>query len=211
MTAPLLAARTRTPDIHDPEEPVTTTPAPEATVPAAPPAPVAPADTAAPARPPVRLRPPARPGPLAVLAATAACTAALLLLVALGTVLHHPLLIPPLAASMALVAASPELPLSQPRSLVGGQLLSALTGFAVLAAAGPGLWSAAVAGGLALGVMMLARTPHSPAAATAVIVALQDPPFLVFTALLVLSCLLLVAVGLTAARATRRTYPAYWF
>ncbi|WP_309052715.1 HPP family protein [Streptomyces sp.] len=193
---------------------MTTTPAPEATVPATPSAPVAPAPAATPSAPaPVaaRPRPPARPRPLAVLAATAASTAALLLLVALGTVLHHPLLVPPLAASMALVAASPELPLSQPRSLVGGQLLSALTGFAVLAVAGPGLWSAAVAGGLALGVMMLARTPHSPAAATAVIVALQDPPFLAFTALLLLACLLLVAVGLAAARATRRAYPTYWF
>jgi CBS-domain-containing membrane protein len=44
-----------------------------------------------------------------------------------------------------------------------------------------------------------------------VIVALQNPPFLAFTALLLLSCLLLVAVGLAAARATRRAYPTYWF
>ncbi|MER5735148.1 MULTISPECIES: HPP family protein [unclassified Streptomyces] len=179
--------------------------APEATVPA-PPAPAT-----APAAPVRRPGPPPRPRPLAVLAATGASTAALLLLVALGTVLHHPLLIPPLAASMALVAASPELPLSQPRSVIGGQLLSALTGFAVLAVAGPGLWGAAVAGGLALGAMMLARTPHSPAAATAVIVALGSPPFWTFTALLLASCTLLVAVGLLSARATRRTYPVYWF
>ncbi|MFF9144280.1 HPP family protein [Streptomyces sp. NPDC014861] len=197
---------------------MTTTPAPEATVPA-PSAPTAtttataavptPAPSAVPA--PARPGPPPRPRPLAVLAATGASTAALLLLVALGTVLHHPLLIPPLAASMALVAASPDLPLSQPRSVIGGQLLSALVGFAVLAVAGPGLWSAAVAGGLALGVMMLARTPHSPAAATAVIVALEAPPFRTFTGLLLASCLLLVAVGLLAARAARRRYPAYWF
>ncbi|MGW4056110.1 HPP family protein [Streptomyces sp. NPDC004779] len=190
---------------------MTTTPAPEATVPA----PSAPTTTtvptSAPAPAPVRPGPPPRPRPLAVLAATGASTAALLLLVALGTVLHHPLLIPPLAASMALVAASPDLPLSQPRSVIGGQLLSALAGFAVLAVAGPGLWSAAVAGGLALGVMMLARAPHSPAAATAVIVALEAPPFWTFTGLLLASCLLLVAVGLLAARARRRRYPAYWF
>ncbi|MFF0479933.1 HPP family protein [Streptomyces sp. NPDC004435] len=192
---------------------MTTTPAPEATVPA-PSAPTATATaipTSAPAPAPVRPGPPPRPRPLAVLAATGASTAALLLLVALGTVLHHPLLIPPLAASMALVAASPDLPLSQPRSLIGGQLLAALAGFAVLAVAGPGLWSAAVAGGLALGVMMLARAPHSPAAATAVIVALEAPPFWTFTGLLLTSCLLLVAVGLLAARAGRRRYPAYWF
>ncbi|MEU2654877.1 HPP family protein [Streptomyces sp. NPDC007325] len=188
----------------------TSTPAPEATVPA-PSAPTAPAPAPHPAPAPVRPGPPPRPRPLAVLVATGVSTAALLLLVALGTVLHHPLLIPPLAASMALVAASPDLPLSQPRSVIGGQFLSALAGFAVLAVAGPGLWSAAVAGGLALGVMTLARAPHSPAAATAVIVALDAPRFWTFTGLLLASCVLLVAVGLLAARAGRRRYPLYWF
>ncbi|MEU5916349.1 HPP family protein [Streptomyces sp. NPDC047141] len=160
---------------------------------------------------PTRPGPPPRPRPGTVLVSTAAAVAALLLLVALGAVLHQPLLIPPLAASMALVAGAPALPLSQPRSVLGGQLLSALTGFAVLAAAGPGPWGAAVAGGLALGVMTLARTPHSPAAATAVIVALQAPPFWSFLGLLALASLLLVAVGLGAARAAGRTYPSYWF
>ncbi|MFI2734327.1 HPP family protein [Streptomyces sp. NPDC018711] len=153
---------------------------------------------------------PPRPRPRAVLVSTAAAVTALLLLVAVGTALHQPLLIPPLAASMALVAGAPDLPLSQPRSVVGGQLLSALTGFAVLAVAAPGPWAAAVAGGLALGVMMTARTPHSPAAATAVIVALQDPPFWSFLGLLALASVLLVAAGPAAARATGRTYPAYW-
>ncbi|MGW8354115.1 HPP family protein [Streptomyces wedmorensis] len=171
----------------------------------------APAPTApAPAAPPRATAPP-RPRPGVVLASTAAAVTALLLLVAVGALLREPLLIPPLAASMALVAGAPDLPLSQPRSVVGGQLLSALTGFAVLAVAGPGLWGAAVAGGLALGVMMAARTPHSPAAATAVIVALQAPPFWSFLGLLALASLLLVAVGLGAGRVTGRTYPRYWF
>ncbi|MER5706509.1 HPP family protein [Streptomyces sp. NPDC002122] len=181
-----------------------TTPAPVTTTPDAPsPSP------AAPPRP--RPGPPPRPRPRVLLVGTGAAVTALLLLVSVGTLLHQPLLIPPLAASMALVAGAPDLPLSQPRSVVGGQLLSALTGFAVLAVAGPGLWGAAVAGGLALGVMMCARTPHSPAAATAVIVALQSPPFWSFLGLLALASLLLVAVGLAGARAAGRTYPAYWF
>ncbi|WP_435970029.1 HPP family protein [Streptomyces sp. Qhu_M48] len=154
--------------------------------------------------------PPPRPRPRVLLGSTAVGVAALLVLVAVGTVLDRPLLVPPLAASMALVAGAPDLPLSQPRSVVGGQLLSALTGFAVLAVAGPGPWGAAVAGGLALGVMTLARTPHSPAAATAVIVALQSPPFWSFLGLLALASLLLVAAGLGSARATGRTYPTYW-
>ncbi|MFI9118761.1 HPP family protein [Streptomyces bikiniensis] len=166
--------------------------------------------SAAPAASAPRPRPPARPRPRVLLGATAAAVAVLLLLVAVGTLLRQPLLIPPLAASAALVAGAPDLPLSQPRSVVGGQLLSALTGFAVLAAAGPGPWGAAVAGGLALGVMALARAPHSPVAATAVVVALQAPPFWSFLGFLALACLLLVAAGLAAAPATGRTYPAYW-
>ncbi|MET8508231.1 HPP family protein [Streptomyces sp. NPDC004787] len=173
------------------------------TAPAAPPASAAPA----PARPTA----PARPRPRVLLASTAVSVTALLLLVAVGSALHQPLLIPPLAASMALVAGAPDLPLAQPRSVVGGQLLSALTGFAVLAVAGPGPWGAAVAGGLALGVMAAARTPHSPAAATAVIVALQHPPFVPFVALLALATVLLVATGLAGARLSGRRYPAYWF
>ncbi|WP_406860926.1 HPP family protein [Streptomyces sp. HUAS MG47] len=168
----------------------------------------APPAVASPARTPASAPP--RPRPRVVLAGTALSTLALLTLVALGTAVHHPLLIPPLAASMALVAGAPDLPLSQPRSVVVGQLLSALTGFAVLAVAGPGLWSAAVAGGLALGAMMLARTPHSPAAATAVIVALQDPPFWTFTGLLALACAVLVATGVLGGRLTGRRYPVYW-
>ncbi|MFE5715372.1 HPP family protein [Streptomyces sp. NPDC056501] len=179
-----------------------TTPAPVTTTPDS-------LSPAAPTRP--RPGPPPRPRPRVLLAGTGAAVTALLLLVSVGTLLHQPLLIPPLAASMALVAGAPDLPLSQPRSVVGGQLLSALTGFAVLAVAGPGLWGAAVAGGLALGVMMCARTPHSPAAATAVIVALQAPPFWSFLGLLALASLLLVAVGLAGARAAGRTYPSYWF
>ncbi|MFI8517053.1 HPP family protein [Streptomyces sp. NPDC085481] len=159
---------------------------------------------------PARVSAPARPRPRVLLASTAVSVTALLLLVAVGYALHEPLLIPPLAASMALVAGAPDLPLAQPRSIVGGQLLSALTGFAVLAVTGPGLWGAAVAGGLALGVMSAARTPHSPAAATAVIVTLQNPPFWTFLALLALASLLLVATGLAGARLSGRRYPAYW-
>ncbi|WP_398852551.1 HPP family protein [Streptomyces lateritius] len=194
----------------------TAAPAPGPTAADHAPTPAAPAPTAAPlptraAPADSRPGPPPRPRPRVLLASTAGSVAALVLLVAVGTGLDQPLLIPPLAASMALVAGAPDLPLSQPRSVVGGQLLSALTGFAVLAVAGPGLWGAAVAGGLALGVMMLARTPHSPAAATAVIVALQSPPLWSFLGLLALASLLLVVVGLGSARATGRTYPVYWF
>ncbi|MFE0461533.1 HPP family protein [Kitasatospora sp. NPDC058965] len=150
--------------------------------------------------------------PLTAVRAAGFSVGALLLLVGVGVVLRQPLLIPPLAASAALVHGAPGLPLSQPRNLVGGQLLSALTGYAVLAVAGPGVWGAAVAGGLALGAMLLARVPHSPAAATAVIVVMQAPPAVRFVPLLALATVLLVAIGLLPGRTGQHPvrYPVRW-
>nr|WP_051717469.1 HPP family protein [Streptomyces megasporus] len=155
---------------------------------------------------------PARPRALTVAVATAGSVVALVLLVAIGTGLDQVWLIPPLAASSALVFGAPALPLAQPRSVVGGQLLSALTGFAVLAVAGSSAWGAAVAGGLALGVMMLARTPHSPAAATAVIVVAQSPEPALFLVLLAAASTVLVLVGVAVGRLRATTdYPTYWW
>ncbi|RAG84946.1 HPP family protein [Streptacidiphilus pinicola] len=125
---------------------------------------------------------------------------ALLVLVAVGVLLHQPLLIPPLAASAALVHGAPGLPISQPRNLIGGQLLSALIGFGVLALTGPSPWGAALAAGLALGVMLRLGLSHSPAAATSVIVVLQAPPAVPFLALLLVGTVLLVAIGLLPGR-----------
>ncbi|MFF8378738.1 HPP family protein [Streptomyces sp. NPDC015661] len=155
---------------------------------------------------------PPRPSTGIVVAATAASVVGLVLLVAVGSAIDRVLLIPPLAASAALIYGAPALPLSQPRSVIGGQLLSALTGFVVLWIAGDSVWASAVAGGLALGVMQIARTPHSPAAATAVIVVATEPDALVFLPLLLLATVILVLVGVAAGRASAKSsYPAYWW
>ena len=179
---------------------------------------IAPATAAAPAAPPRRRpvlpasRAPARPAAAFIAVATGAGVVGLVLLVAIGKLLALPVLIPPLAASAALVLAAPALPLAQPRSVVGGQLVSALVGFAVLAVGGSSLWTAAVAGGLAIGAMAVARTPHSPAAATSVIVVLTQPHTLRFLALLALATVVLVLVGILAGRSGRTArYPSYWW
>ncbi|KJS52874.1 HPP family protein+B94 [Streptomyces rubellomurinus subsp. indigoferus] len=153
-----------------------------------------------------------RPHPLHALRAAAFAIGALLLLVGVGVLLHQPLLIPPLAASAALVHGAPGLPISQPRNLVGGQLLSAVVGYATLAVTGGTAWGAAVAAGLALGAMMLTHLPHSPAAATAVIVVLQAPHPVPFLPLLVLSTGLLVVIGLLPGRVGAHPvrYPLSW-
>ncbi|MFD0275596.1 HPP family protein [Kitasatospora sp. NPDC127111] len=153
-----------------------------------------------------------RPHPLHVLRATAFAIGTLLVLVGVGVVLRQPLLIPPLAASAALVHGAPGLPISQPRNLVGGQLVSAVIGFATLAVTGSTAWGAAVAAGLSLGAMMLTHLSHSPAVATAVIVVLQAPRPGHFLPLLALSTVLLVVIGLLPGRIGGHPvrYPVTW-
>jgi len=159
----------------------------------------------------LRTKAPARPPLLQVGLATATSVTALVALAAIGIWLRQPLLIPPLAASMALIAAGSALPLAQPRNVIAGQLLSALVGFAALAAGGPGIWTAAAAGGLALGAMLLMRAAHSPAAATAVIVGATAPPAARFLGLLAAATVILVACGVIGARIEGKKYPVYWW
>ncbi|MFJ2708349.1 HPP family protein [Streptomyces sp. NPDC087428] len=155
---------------------------------------------------------PARPAPGFISVATLGGVAALVLLAAIGTLLDQTVLIPPLAASAALVFAAPALPLAQPRNVIGGQLVSTLVGFLALAVAGSSVWASAVAGGLAIGAMALTRTSHSPAAATAVIVVVTDPSAALFLPLLLLATLVIVGVGILAGRTGKTVrYPAYWW
>ncbi|MDG4861338.1 HPP family protein, partial [Streptomyces sp. T-3] len=93
-----------------------------------------------------RTKAPPRGPARATLIATGTSICALLILVALGTWWGQTLLIPPLAASMALVAGASATPLGQPRNVVGGQLVAAVTGYAVVLIGGANAWSAAVGG-----------------------------------------------------------------
>ncbi|GLX22163.1 HPP family protein [Streptomyces lavendulae] len=177
----------------------------------------APAPTSAPVPSPRRRlitpRAPARPSTAAAVHSVSAATTVLLGLVGIGAMIHEPVLIPPLAASAALVHSAPTLPLAQPRGVVIGHLIGAAAGFAVLAAAGSSPWAAALAAGLTLALLTLARTPHSPAVATAVVTVLQSPAPARFVPLLFGSTVLLVLTGYAGSRIRRTAprYPAYWW
>ncbi|WP_407835515.1 HPP family protein [Streptomyces sp. DSM 116496] len=106
------------------------------------------------------------------------------------------------------------LPLAQPRGVIIGHMVGAAVGYGVLAAAGSGAWGgAAVAAGVTLALVMAARTPHSPACATAVVVVLQAPVAARFVPLLFGSTVLIVLTGYAASSLRRKAprYPAYWW
>ncbi|MFI8392722.1 HPP family protein [Streptomyces sp. NPDC085540] len=153
------------------------------------------------------------PGAAAALHGVGAVTAALLVLAAIGAVTSEPVLIPSLAASAGVLHSTPTLPVAQPRSVVVAHLLGAGAGYVVLALAQSNPWSAALAGGLTFAATTLARTPHSPACATAVVVVLQAPAPARFVPLLLGSTVVLVLAGFAASRVRRGAarYPVRWW
>ncbi|MCX4803858.1 HPP family protein [Streptomyces sp. NBC_01214] len=153
------------------------------------------------------------PGAAAALHGVGAVTAALLVLAAIGAVISEPVLVPSLAASAGVLHSTPTLPVAQPRSVVVAHLLGAGAGYVVLALAQSNPWSAALAGGLTFAATTLARTPHSPACATAVVVVLQTPAPARFVPLLLGSAVVLVLAGFAASRVRRGAarYPVRWW
>ncbi|MFG1930897.1 HPP family protein [Mycobacterium sp. NPDC048908] len=138
-------------------------------------------------------------------------------LVALGIVAgltaltREPWLIPPLAASMALVIGGAHFPLSQPRNVIGGHMAAAVVGVVVGIIGIDALWGGALAGALALGVMKVIRMSHSPAAATAMIGVAPAIPRWEFVLLIGTAATILVAVGVVGNKINRAKYPHYWW
>ncbi len=83
-----------------------------------------------------------------------------------------PTLVAPLGASAVLVFAVPASPLAQPRSVIGGNLLSAAIGLGIGHAIGQPVLSAGLAVGIAIGIMSMARCLHPPGGACALLCAL---------------------------------------
>ncbi|MEU4126258.1 HPP family protein [Streptomyces virginiae] len=149
----------------------------------------------------------------AALPGTGAVAGVLLALAALGAMIGEPVLIPSLAASAAVLHHTPTLPTAQPRTVVVAHLLGAAAGYAVLVAAPSSPWSAALVGGLTFAATSLARTPHSPACATAVVVVLQTPAPAWFVPLLFAATVMLVLGALAASRLhpAAPRYPVRWW
>ncbi|MGP9822828.1 HPP family protein [Salinarimonas sp. NSM] len=70
----------------------------------------------------------------------------------------------PFVTSIALVIGLPYAEASTRRALIGGHVVAALVGYAVLYTVGPSIYAAALASGLAVTAMLATRTMHPPAA-----------------------------------------------
>jgi CBS-domain-containing membrane protein len=113
-----------------------------------------------------------------------------------------PLLIAPFGASSVLLFAAPASAFAQPRNLVLGHLICAAIGLVMFWLAGNGVWSMALATGLAIAAMQLTRAVHPPAGANPLVIMLSgtaSASFLLFPVLAGVVCLLAVAQTLNLA------------
>jgi CBS-domain-containing membrane protein len=122
-----------------------------------------------------------------------------------------PLLIPSFGASAALLYATCHMPMAQPRNVLGGHVLSALSGVITFKLFGNDWWAVTLAVVLAIALMMVTRTLHPPGGATAFVAVIngQDFSFIILPVALGAAILILVALIFNNLVPTRK-YPQYW-
>jgi CBS-domain-containing membrane protein len=127
------------------------------------------------------------------------------------------LLIGSFGASAVLVYGAIKSPLAQPRNLIGGHVLSGLTGVACYNLFGNIVWlAAAMAVSLAIVVMLATKTLHPPGGATALIAVIGGAKIhnLGFLYALIpagTGALMLLVIALLVNNLSRsRKYPEYW-
>ncbi|WP_425528843.1 HPP family protein [Leptospira biflexa] len=124
----------------------------------------------------------------------------------------HTLLIGSFGATAVLLFAVPDAPLSQPRNLIGGHILSACIAVLLVQTIGTNFLTIGLSVGLSILVMYLTHTLHPPGGATALIgviggVGVEFIFFPVMVGVIVLLCNALVVNNLVH----HRKYPVVWF
>ena len=118
----------------------------------------------------------------------------------------------PFATSIVLVMGSPETEAAQPRALIGGHLVATAVGLLVVKLAGPGVFAAAFAVGLAMAAMHLTRSFHPPAGIDPLVVGINDMSWSFLVApVAVGACLLATLAFLWHNLFRRGSWPARWW
>ena len=137
---------------------------------------------------------------------------AIWLMAMLSSFSGFPLILVPFATSIVLVMGSPEAEPAQPRPLVCGHLVSALVGLLVVKVAGPSVWAAAIAVGLAMVAMHLTRSFHPPAGIDPLIIVHNDLPWSFLVMPVGAGALLLAAFAFAWHNLARRgSWPRRWW
>ncbi|WNQ09582.1 HPP family protein [Paenibacillus aurantius] len=118
----------------------------------------------------------------------------------------------PFGASCVLAFGVWEAPLSQPRNIIGGHLISTLVGLIFYHSFGPGVLVTGLAVGTATAAMMLTKTTHPPAGADPIVVILAGSGWWYLISPVLLGSVLVVILALLVNNASRhRKYPTFWY
>jgi CBS-domain-containing membrane protein len=153
---------------------------------------------------------PPRPGPYAGLGACLGIFFGISVLAFSSFDLHVMLALGSFGSTSVLLFAFPDNHFSQPRSIVGGHLISSVVGLVAFALFGKVWWGLGLAVAGAAALMMVTRTMHPPAGSNPIIVFLTAPGwgFALFPTLF--GAMALVAAGWCYHRVRRQPYPLYW-
>lgn len=133
------------------------------------------------------------------------------LLVLLTDVTSAQWLMAPFGASCVLVFGVWNAPLSQPRNIIGGHVVSTFIGLATYQVVGNEPWAIGLAVGLAIAGMMLTKTTHPPAGADPLVVMLGGYgwSYLVMPVLIGSVVIVFIALIINNMRSNRK-YPTFW-
>lgn len=122
-----------------------------------------------------------------------------------------PLMVASFGASAMLIYGFPESPLSQPRNVFFGHVISATIGVTIFHLFGLTWWSTALGCSLSIAAMLATKTTHPPAGATGMIaIWTQQPPQFIITPVAA-GALILIFIGLLINNLSpQRSYPKYW-
>ena len=116
-------------------------------------------------------------------------------------------LIPPFGASMVLVMSVHESPLAQPKNLMFGHVLSALSGVLVYALLGQSFYSLGTGVALAIFVMMITNTIHPPAGANPIIAILGGKSLSFVLLPVAVGALIIIIFAIIYNKILGRNYP----
>lgn len=123
----------------------------------------------------------------------------------------YPLIAAPFGATAVLVFGVPDSPLAQPRNIIGGNLIGALTCVALVHLFGTAPWVMALAVATTIKLTQLTRTLHPPAGAVALVGVLSNASWnFILTPALMGSVVIVLITLIFSKLVPGRPYPRHW-
>jgi CBS-domain-containing membrane protein len=125
---------------------------------------------------------------------------------------EYPLIAAPFGATAVLAYGVPSSPLAQPRNIIGGNFMGAISGIVAFQLFGDAPWVMALAVATAIKLMQLTKTVHPPGGAVALVSVMSHATWTFLgTPILVGSIIIVLWTYAFCKIVPGRPYPRHWF